>query len=185
MTTKASSPSAQSGKGPQRHVRTYLLVLGVFLVIMMQATLVSRVQLLGARPNLALVLILIWSMQQSVAEGLFGGFLTGFGLDLVSGMPLGTSSLSLMMCSLLGGVGIRSVFANNVLLPLLAVTIATPLHGWTILLTQQLRGQTVDWMASTVRVVGPEMLLNMILVLMLFPMLRYLGRALGAARMDW
>jgi rod shape-determining protein MreD len=161
------------------------MVLGMFVVILLQANLVSRVQLLGARPNLALVLILIWSMQQSVTEGMLGGFLTGFGLDLVSGMTLGTSSLSLMICSLLGGVGTKSVFANNVLLPLLAVTVATPLHGWTILLTQQLRGQTVDWLASTVRVIGPETLLNMALALILFPLLRYLGRALGAARMDW
>jgi len=67
----------------------------------------------------------------------------------------------------------------------LLVALATPVYGWINLLLLQLRGVPVDWIGSTLRVILPELALNVLLVLVIFPVLRWLAARLGAARMEW
>lgn len=155
-----------------------LLVLGV--VVLIQGTLLARLRLFGASPNLLLVIVVCWSVVRGVSDGLVWAFVGGLGLDVVAGSPLGTLSLALMVPCLLGGLGRRRVFANHLLLPGLILALATPLHGWLILLTQQLRGLPVDWAGATVRVILPELALNLALMLVIYPVLRWLARNTGA-----
>jgi rod shape-determining protein MreD len=155
------------------------------LTVLAQATLLTRIRLLGASPNLLLVVVLTWSLLQGVEEGVVWSFIGGLGIDLISGGALGTSSLALMSICLLASLGTTSVFAGNLLLPIFLVALATPLHGWLILLTHQLRGLHVNWLASTVRVIGPELLLNALLIVLVYPMLRWLAVQIGAEKMKW
>jgi hypothetical protein len=52
--------------------------------------------------------------------------------------------------------------------------LATPVFGWIVLLTQQLRGLPVDWVDSTARVIGPEAALNVAAMVLVYPLLRLL-----------
>ncbi|PKO20653.1 MAG: rod shape-determining protein MreD [Chloroflexi bacterium HGW-Chloroflexi-1] len=166
----------------------YLTLTVVALAVLIQATLLTRVRVLGVSPDLLLVAVVAWSLLQGATQGFIWGFIGGLGLDLVAGMPLGTSSLALMAASasrFLAGLSTNSVFAGNLLLPIFIVVLATPLHGWIILLTGQLRGLRIDWITSTVRVIGPEMLLNALLVVLVYPVLRWLATRIGAQQMEW
>jgi rod shape-determining protein MreD len=154
--------------------------LGLFIlvvVVLIQATLLSRVRVLGASPNLLLVTTMTWGLLLSVSEGVVWAFAGGLALDLITGMPLGTSSLAGMTACLLTGIGRNRVFANNLWWPILLVAMATPVYGWVVLLTEQIRGVPVDWLGSTVHVVGPELALNMAAMVLVYPALRAaLGR---------
>jgi len=154
--------------------RNGLALLGLALVILIQATILARIRVLGASPNLLLVSTIAWGLLQSVREGVIWAFAGGLGMDLITGTPLGTSSLAAMTASLLTGLGRNRVFANNLWWPMVVVALATPVYGWIVLLTQQVRGLPVDWVASTVRVIGPELVLNVATMVVVYPVLRAL-----------
>ncbi|OQA41372.1 MAG: rod shape-determining protein MreD [Chloroflexi bacterium ADurb.Bin325] len=159
-----------------------LLILG--LVVFIQGTLFSRVRVLGVGANLLLVTVVCWSLTRNVQEGLVWAFAGGLGIDLVSGLPLGTSSLALMPTCFLAGIGRSSIYAQNLFWPLLLVVLATPLYGWLVLLTQQMRGVPVDWLGSTVRIVLPELAPNLAITLPVYPGLRWLAGRIGVPVMD-
>jgi cell shape-determining protein MreD len=80
-----------------------------------------------------------------------------------------------MTACLLTRLGRNRVFADNLWWPLLVTALATLVYGWVVLLTQQIRGLPVDWVASTIHVIGPEMLLNVAAMVLVYPVLRVLA----------
>lgn len=168
----------------RRSLDIYVTLLVLALAVLAQGTLLSRVRFLGAGPNLLLVAVVCWSMVQSVPGGLVWGFLGGLGADLITGMALGASSLALMAPCLLAGFGRKTVFTSNLLLPMLLVALATPLHGWIILLIQQAQKAPVAWLSTTVQVILPETALNTLLTIVAFPLLRALAQGAGAMSME-
>jgi cell shape-determining protein MreD len=50
---------------------------------------------------------------------------------------------------------------------------ATLLYALVVLLTLQLRGQTVTWLQMSLRVVAPELVLNVLLTLLVYPIMRW------------
>jgi rod shape-determining protein MreD len=172
-------PASRSFREPMLHPgrllgRGGLSALGLVLIVILQATLVARIQVLGASPNLLLVSAIAWGLLHTVTDGIVWAFAGGLGLDLITGMPLGTTSLAAMTACLLTRLGRNRVFANNLWWPMLIVLMATPVYGWIVLLTEYLRGIPVDWVASTLHVIGPEMLLNVATMALVYPLMRAL-----------
>ncbi len=162
----------------------YLSLLVVALIVIAQGTLFSRLRVFNVGPNLLLVATVCWSLVQNMSSGLIWGFAGGLGADLITGMPLGTSSLALMAPCLLAGFGRKTVFASNLLLPVLLVGLATPLHGWIVLLSQRAQGLPIAWLSTTAHVILPEMGLNALLAVIVFPLLRGLALGVGIAPME-
>jgi rod shape-determining protein MreD len=162
------------------------LILGtVALIVFIQSTLLARVRLLGVSPNALLTVVVAWSLLAGIEAGLLWAFIGGLVFDLVVGMPLGTSSLGLMTICFLTGLGETNLFQGHIFLPVVIAALATPIHGWMILLTQQLRHVQIDWPGVTLRVILPELLLNAVLVVLVYPVLRWLARQTGVERLDW
>lgn len=154
----------------------YGLLLGLALVVLVQATLLPRVRFFGAQPNLLLVLVIYWSLVNGVAEGIVFAFLAGLAMDIVAGLPLGTSPLALMPVCFLAIIGRNSVYVNNMWLPVLLVALATPIEGWLMLFLRQLHGVPVDWVGATSRVILPALALNVLLTIVVMRFMRRFGR---------
>ncbi len=169
----------RSGEGGRDLTNVYLAAAVLAVLVLLQATLLARVRVLGVAPNLLLVAVIAWSLLHGIEEGLLWGFVGGLGVDLVAGLPLGVSSLALMVVCFLGSIGKTTVFPGNLTLPIFVVALATPLHGWIILLTEAVAGTPVNWVTDTVRVIGPELLLNAALTIPVYPLLSGLRRAGG------
>lgn len=153
----------------------YLVLLGLVLVVLVQATLLARIRLFGVQPNLVLVLVVCWSLLNGVTEGLIFAFLAGLALDIIAGLPLGASSLALMPVCFLAIIGRRSVYVNNLWLPTLLVALATPLEGWLMLFIRQLNGAPVDWLSTTIHVILPALALNVFLTVIVVRVMRQFG----------
>lgn len=170
MTNATSAPSRSS--------RSSAFVLGLLLValaVLMQATLVARVRFFGACPNLLLVIVVAWGLLRGVTAALPIAFIGGLGLDLLSGLPLGSSALGLMAASLVAGLGTNQVYAGNLALPALMAAAATLVYAFVVLLTFPVGGLTVDWMNTGLRVVAPELALNVLLMLLVYPIMRQIA----------
>ncbi len=161
------------------------MIVAVGLGVLVQATLLARIRLEGAAANLPLVIVVCWSLLRGPLEGALWGFAGGLLLDLVAGLPLGASSLALMAVCPLANLGKKSIFPGRSTLPVLLVLLATPVFGWIVLLARAMGGLAVDWLIATVRIIGPEMVLNALLTLPAYPVLRWLATQTRPTAMEW
>lgn len=173
-------------KAPRPRLTGLYLAVGLLaFAVLAQATILPRVRLFGATANLVLVLVVVWSLLRSVDQGLILAFAGGLAVDLVAGLPLGASALALMVVCFLTSLSEGNFFQGHVFLAIIAVSLATPLHGWLVLLARQLRGVPIDWAGTTLHVIIPELLLNVVLASLIYPGLRRLIERLAVDRLEW
>lgn len=143
---------------------------------MIQATWLSRVTLWGARPELLLLVVLMWSVVRGADEGVLWAFLGGLMMDLFSGGPLGAMALALVVASFLSGRMLRVDLGA----PTVGVVISTLLavfgYHLVLLLTLAWTGHPVSWLDALFRVAGPSALLNAILAPFVHRPMRWLER---------
>ena len=153
---------------------TFPLLTGVALI---QTTLLSRFSVLGGRPNLMLLTVLIWTVVRGIDEGLVWAFIGGLILDLLSGGPLASIALSLLVAAYLAGQSlVEGMGSEAVRLVILTVLGATAYH-LVLLFILDWSGHAVDWGFSLLRIAGPSVVLNAALAPLVLPALTWLERA--------
>lgn len=153
----------------------YLAVPLLTIVALFQGVLFSRVSVGGARPDLMLLLVMLWAMVRGMDEGLVWGFIGGLLVDLLSGGPLGGTSLALLVAAFLAGQPWGQGIGSSVVrLLLLALVGAVAYH--LVLLLALSSGHTVAWGFALLRVAAPSVLLNVALAPFIRPLLVWLER---------
>lgn len=141
--------------------------------------------ILGVKPDLMLLMVVSWSLLRGAKEGVVWALVGGIGLDLFSGAPFGTSTAALVALSLLAGLGELSVFRTHIALPLIATLIATLAYDLFFLLLLRMRGTSIAWADSLIKVVLPSILFNVLLALPVYKALYWLHRKTGPEEMSW
>ncbi|NDJ54343.1 MAG: rod shape-determining protein MreD, partial [Chloroflexi bacterium] len=98
------------------------LQLGLPLMLvaaMLQAVLLPHLRVLGGQPDLVLVIVLAWSTLDRGSEGMVWAVAGGLLLDMLSGVPLGVSSLAMVPIAFFVSLTEAQVYRTNVFLPLL------------------------------------------------------------------
>jgi len=93
-------------------MKSFFAILILLLAAILQTTLVPFLALRGVTFNLVLVLILFWVILKSFREVWWMVILAGLFLDLLSGLPFGLISLSLLITAYLIDWFNRSVFSG-------------------------------------------------------------------------
>lgn len=143
---------------------------------LIQAAVLSRLSLWGARPNLVLLFILAWSVLRGSGEGQIWALVGGLVLDVVSGGPTGSSILSLMVAAVVAGraraSGLRSHLARLLLVSPFAVgayhAVLVGLMAWD--------GRPVDPAYAVSGVIGPSIVFNVLLAPLVYVLLSWLDR---------
>ena len=118
----------------------------------------------GARPDLVVLVVLVWAVVRGVDEGLVWGFIGGLIVDLLSGGPLGATALALLSVAFLAGQPWGQGFGLAVARLLLLALLGTVAYHLVLLLVLAWTGHAVDWGFALLRVAGPSVLLNTLLV---------------------
>jgi rod shape-determining protein MreD len=132
-----------------------------------------------------LLTVISWSLLRGSKEGLIWALIGGIGLDLFAGAPFGTSTVALAVLSLLAGMGELSVFRTHIALPLIATLIATLAYDLFFLLLLHMRGCSITWTDSLIKVVLPSTLFNVLLSPFVYKALYWLHRRTGPEEMAW
>ncbi len=161
---------------------TYLLGLPLLAVAaVLQASVLSRLHLVGGTADLVLLLALSWTLIGEWQGGPVWGFIGGLCLDVLSGGPLGANALSLVVVAYLAGLTEGRFYRSHFLLPLATVLLGTLLYHLLYLSLLAATGHTVAWLASLSQVTLPAVLLNTVLMLPLYHLLRWVHHVLHPA----
>lgn len=116
----------------------------VLLALVLQATIVPLISIRGVRPDLLLIIVVSSGLLLGKAQGVGMGFFAGLLQDLASGNIFGLNTLSKLATGYFAGSLERKVFKENILLPVLAIVVATVFNGLVMLITLLVFGYEVD-----------------------------------------
>jgi rod shape-determining protein MreD len=130
-----------------------------------QSTVLGTFQFLEGRPDLVLLAVIGWGLAGGSKEALVWGLVGGIALDMLSGMPLGTTSLILILIAALVAAYEGRIWETNFLMPIGIVLIGSLLFHFMSLGVILLMGREVDWAYSISRLILPSTFINLILAL--------------------
>ena len=136
----------------------------------------------GPRPDLALLVVLAWSMLRGVAEGTVAGLTAGLALDLLSAAPFGLHAGLFVLIGAATALGEENLFRGSLPLAVLAAALAALLlHGGSLLILQASGQQTVGFVRF-LQFAVPTLLLDALLMPLVFLLVRRWVRLLAGWR---
>ena len=163
----------------------YAFALLLVLVGLIQSALLSWVHIAGVHPDLMLVVVISWSLMGGIRPGLIAALIGGIVLDLLSAAPFGVFTASLIGASLVSSIVAVSFFRSRALLPIGAALFGTLGYYGLSLILLYVAGHNVQGLDTLRRVVLPSLPINLVLIVIVFPAVRWLYRQVGPREIEW
>jgi len=106
-----------------------MLIASVLLCLVLQIALIGGVQTKGGKPDLLLVLLVLWAWNTDWKQGLLAGFFIGLLEDILFSPLLGLNAFSLSLTGFAVGEVKERVYEENVVALLLVTAAASFLNG--------------------------------------------------------
>jgi rod shape-determining protein MreD len=132
-----------------------------------------------------LLAVVSWSILRGPGEGLRWAIIGGLCLDLLSGGPFGLQTLALLLVSLLVSLGEVRIFRSHIALPLAGATGATLLYYLANMGLLHLLRYPPPWLAAFGKIVLPAMIFNTLVMVLIYPALRWLDKLTGQEELAW
>ena len=146
----------------------------IFLAVVVQATIVGSIQILGGTPDLVLVLLLVIALLRGSIFGAVLGFWAGFLLDTAYLGTLGVTSLLLTLAGYWIGRYGETTGRDRAHAPFLSVAVVTFLFAAGELGLHVLLGEPVEAQAALVDSMPATLLLNLLLTVPVYALVRRL-----------
>jgi rod shape-determining protein MreD len=163
----------------------YLAFAILFFLGLFQTTIAPRITLMGVQPDLVLMAVVSWSLLRGSEEGMLWALIGGITMDIFSTAPFGISTLALLIVGFLSGLGHRNVFRFQLLVPALAIPLATLLYQSVLLGLLYTLGWRTDFMPTVAGVIFPTMLINTLGMPIVYLAVRLLHRRTGREEITW
>jgi rod shape-determining protein MreD len=151
-------------------------------VALFQSVVLSQLDLWGGRPDLVLLVVLVWAVTRGVDEGMVWGFIGGLIVDLLSGGPFGTTMLALLIVAWMAGQPWGQGIGLVTMRLLLVAFIAALAYHLVLLLVLAWTGYPIVWARSILGVTIPSALLNAVLAPFVRWPLNWLERSMRRER---
>ncbi len=158
------------------------MLLGLAL---MQSSVGPFLSAVGVKPDLVLTGVIGWTLLRGRREGLLWAAVGGLGLDLLSSGSFGVMTIALMVTSLLTTMGYGRVFGGYLVIPLALTFPLSLAYYLTCTLLLSLLNQPIALIPALSNIMLPASLLNIAVMLLLFPPLRLLHRRTGREEISW
>ena len=181
----------------------YFTIPFLLIVAILQSTAAPRLAVYGARPDLMLVSVIVWtllaafrmrelqytgeppSLWRGINDGVVWGFTGGMFLDLLSGAPVGLSALALMIAALVVGIFAVGIAGSTPILVIVATPLGTLAYHLVFLTGLALTGRPAFWSVNLSRVILPSVVLNLALIPVVYLLLSPLNRQTERERLQW
>jgi rod shape-determining protein MreD len=105
--------------------RTLSLAAVMITAVLLQTTVFSQVRLLGAKPELMYLVVIVLAILEGPSEGAVVGFAGGLFLDFFLNQPKGITALTLTLLGYTVGLARQYIVSPSPLLPTLMVAVGT------------------------------------------------------------
>ena len=166
-------------------MNVYWSFLLLSVLALLQGTLLPQVKVLGTQPDLVLLTVVSWSLLCGAEEGMMWALIGGLALDLLSSARLGVNTLPLLLISFLAGLWQRGIVRVDVLIPLLAIPIATLVYQGAMVGLLKLFGWPGTWQASLRHAILPTTLINTLLMPVVYVLMRWIHRRTQDESIEW
>lgn len=147
-------------------------LLGVLAIV--QSVVIPRLEIAHVRPDVMVVLVVIWALLFGGSGSLLIGFVAGLWMDVLSGGPMGGSSLALMAVALVTGIGYRRFFRSNLLVPIASIVLGTLAYSYVYWGILALTNHWLPLWETTTRLIFPAVVYNGAIMLLFIPFLNRL-----------
>lgn len=162
----------------------YLLLLSLGAVALLQTTFLPALAIGGVTPDLMLILVAGWALLWDTPSATAWAIIGGLWLDVLSGSPFGFYTAGLIVGALVASLGARLFHSGNLLLPMALVAAGTLTRSLLQVAILTLTGHSLLPLDILVRLTSLEIVANVVLMALIFPLLSALGRALGRERLS-
>jgi len=181
----------------------YFTIPFLLIVAILQSTAAPRLIVAGVRPDLMFVFVTAWTMLaafrarelqyvdepptlwRGINDGVVWAFTGGIFLDLLSGAPLGTSALALMLAAMAAGIFGVGIAAAAPILMIIIVPIGTFIYHLIFLTEVALAGRPAFWSYAVTKVILPSVVFNLALFPVAYLLLSPLSRRTERERLQW
>jgi rod shape-determining protein MreD len=148
----------------------------VALLAILQTSLVPRLTLGAARPQLVMTWIVCWAVVRGRGEAMPWAIFGGLLLDLLSQMPPGAHLLAMTAVTFLADLGHKVMQGSTVLFALAAVFAASLAYGIVLVGVLALSGHSVQVADTVILDVLPGAVFNLAVLIPIFLVQRALDR---------
>jgi rod shape-determining protein MreD len=157
----------------------YLSIPVLAVVVILQATLMPELSIAGGTPDLVLLVVLGWSLMAGYEQGLLWAVVGGILQDLISAVPVGTTSLALVLVVSLAALIVGQVHPRNLVYPPLVAAAATLVVHLVTEFVLVVTGRPLPFLGLLLSVTLPSMVYNLVVMV---PVYRILGTFYLAGR---
>jgi rod shape-determining protein MreD len=147
-------------------------VIFTLVAALLQSTLLSRLALYHAVPDLALGILVYCAFTNGTMAGQLSGFFSGLFLDFISGAPLGLNTFIRTLLGALAGLLKGAFFLDVLFLPMILCAVATLLKAAFLFLLHLLFAGAVPAYPLFAPTLWVELMLNGVSAPLLFGLLR-------------
>jgi len=127
----------------------------LFISLLLQSTVLHRLSIAGAYPDLILVVTIMIGLLRGTGYGAAVGFIGGLLQDILIGRFIGMNALVKMIVGYLVGLTEEKVFKENFITPFAAVLLGTLLSELLLWLLFRLYGRSIPFMSVLLRIILP------------------------------
>ena len=145
------------------------------MALVLQTAMVSRLPLLAGTADLVLIIIAAWSLQENVESAWLWSLLAGLMVGAASGLPMVVPVLAYLAVTGLARLVLRRVWETPVLAMLLVVFAGTLISSLLALAAVSISGGAYPAADAFSLIVLPSLLLNLLLALPVYAVMRDIG----------
>lgn len=149
-------------------MRTFLLGSSLIIGLVLQSTLFEKLQIVGAKPDLLLIVVVLIGILQGREQGAKVGFIFGLVEDLYLGRYWGLNAFVKMLTGYLVGLAENKVFKENLLIPSFGLFSATFLHNFIYIALAGLAGLGTEVVPYVWHVTFPMASYNAIIATLIY-----------------
>lgn len=149
------------------------ITIGIIIIIcfLCQSTVFHFLELSDVVPNLALIVTMSFGLMRGRKEGLLVGFFSGLLIDIFFGAYLGPFAFIYMTMGYINGFFHRIYYVEDVLLPMLMITLNEFIFNVVIYIVYFLLRNRLDFGSYLTSVIFPEMMYTILVTLFFYKIL--------------
>jgi rod shape-determining protein MreD len=142
--------------------------LALLIFTVLQMTVFSRINLIAGSPDLVLLFIAAWSLQEHVKNAWLWTGVFGLIISVISAMPFYAPLIGYLGVVLISKLLQRRVWRVPILAMFIVTLLGTFFQQAVYIIVLQVSGSPISWLESLDSVVVPSVLLNLIFALPIF-----------------